>query len=174
MKSPALISFIVPSTPKGTIILWRTTAVSWTVPITSPAETLSPTLAVGTKGHFFSLFKDLTSTPLLKKAELAAFMKASRGLCIPSNIDSISPGPNSTESGSPVVITGSPGPIPDVSSYTWIEALSPLISMISPIRPFSPTFTTSYTLASSIPSATTKGPETLIIFPVFKLSTYFL
>ncbi|MNI34155.1 hypothetical protein D3C73_881380 [compost metagenome] len=94
-------------------------------------------------------------------------MNASRGLCIPSNIDSINPGASSTERGSPVVTTGSPGPIPDVSSYTCIDALSPLISMISPIRPFAPTLHTSYTLASSIPSATTKGPETFIILPVF-------
>ena len=82
------------------------------------------------------------------------------------------------ESGLPVVTTTSPGPIPVVSSYTCIEALSPLISMISPMSLFSETSTTSYTLASSIPSATTKGPETLIILPSFNvkpsLSTLFL
>ena len=36
------------------------------------------------------------------------------------------------ESGLPVVTTTSPGPIPVVSSYTCIEALSPLLSMLSP------------------------------------------
>ena len=64
-----------------------------------------------------------------------------------------------------VVTTGSPGPTPDVSSYTWIEASSRRISIISPIKPRSPTRQMSWILASCIPDATTKGPETLIIFP---------
>ena len=51
---------------------------------------------------------------------------------MPSNIDSISPGPSSTDSGEPVDTTGSPGPRPLVSSYTCIEAMSPRSSIISP------------------------------------------
>ena len=37
--------------PMGTMILW-TMGPSCTVPITSPSETTSPVLAVGTKSHF--------------------------------------------------------------------------------------------------------------------------
>ena len=94
----------------------NTTAVSWTVPITSPASTSSPSFTVGTNVQTFSLFNALTAIPLTRKGELAAFSKASNGLCIPSNIDSINPGPSSKLNGSPVVITGSPVPIPVVSS----------------------------------------------------------
>ena len=94
----------------------NTTAVSWTVPITSPASTLSPTLTVGLKAQALSLFNEVTDTPLVKNGDWATFSNASSGLCIPSNIDSISPGPNSILNGSPVVTTGSPGPIPVVSS----------------------------------------------------------
>ncbi len=49
------------------------------------------------------------------------------------------PGPRSTDSGSPVFSTGSPGLTPEVSSYTWMVVMSPSISMTSPIRPSSPT-----------------------------------
>ena len=41
---------------------------------------------------------------------------SSNGLCIPSYILPISPGPNSTDIGAPVETTGSPGPSPAVSS----------------------------------------------------------
>ena len=43
---------------------------------------------------------------------------SSRGLCIPSYMLPINPGPNSTDIGAPVDTTSSPGPSPDVSSYT--------------------------------------------------------
>jgi len=96
--------------------LWSTTAVSCTVPIISPASTTSPTFAVALNSHTFVLFNDLTATPFLRKWEFAASCIALSGLWIPSNIDSINPGPSSILNGSPVVITGSPGPIPEVSS----------------------------------------------------------
>ena len=50
-----------------------------------------------------------------------------------------------------------------------MEASSPCISMISPIKRWSPTRTTSAMFASFMPSATIKGPATLIILPFFIL-----
>ena len=93
-------------------------------------------------------------------------MISARGRWIPSKIEPIRPGPSSTLSGAPVDSTVSPGPSPEVSSYTWMEALSPCISMISPIRRWLLTRTTSNMLASRIPSAMTNGPATLVIVPV--------
>ena len=78
----------------------------------------------------------------------------------------IRPGPSSTDIGAPVDSTGSPGPSPDVSSYTWMDASSPCISMISPIRRCLLTRTTSDMLASRIPDAMTSGPATFLIVPV--------
>ena len=75
--------------------------------------------------------------------------------------------------GAPVVSTTAPGPRPEVSSYTWMEAASPFMFRISPIRRCSPTRTTSAMLASFSPVATTSGPETLTIFPL-NASTFFL
>ena len=89
----------------------------------------------------------------------------SSGLWIPSKILVSSPGPSSTERGSPVDTTASPRPSPAVSSYTWIEARSPCISMISPIKRSAPTRTTSNRFASRIPSAITRGPDTFRILP---------
>lgn len=40
-------------------------------------------------------------------------------------------------------------------------------SITSPIRPSFPTIQTSYIFAVFIPSATTNGPATLIIFPIY-------
>ena len=50
---------------------------------------------------------------------------SSSGLWIPSYMLVISPGPSSTDIGTPIDSTGSPGPSPDVSSYTWMDASSP-------------------------------------------------
>ncbi len=47
-----------------------------------------------------------------------------------------------------------------------MEAVSPFMVSTSPIRPCSPTRTTSAMLASWSPVATTSGPETLTIFPI--------
>ena len=53
------------------------------------------------------------------------------------------PGPSSTLMGAPVVTTSAPGPRPEVSSYTWMEAESPFMVKISPISRWGPTRTTS-------------------------------
>src|SRR2546427_609065 len=55
-----------------------------------------------------------------------------------------SPGPNSTVNGLPVSATGSPGRMPEVSSYTWTTVFSPRIWMTSPMSCSVPTSTTSY------------------------------
>ena len=79
---------------------------------------------------------------------------------------SIMPGPSSTLMGAPVVTTSAPGPRPEVSSYTWMEAASPVMFRISPMRRCSPTRTTSDILASARPVATTSGPDTFTILPL--------
>ena len=61
---------------------------------------------------------------------------------------SMMPGPSSTLMGAPVVSTTAPGPRPEVSSYTWMDAASPFMFRISPIRRCSPTRTTSAMLAT--------------------------
>ena len=142
-----------------------TILVSWTVPTMSPATTSVPSTTVGSKVHLVLRSRFGTCTPRTRKSLAVTSWKRSKGRWIPSNICEIKPGPNSTERGAPVVTTGSPGPTPDVSSYTWIDASSRRISIISPINPRSPTRQISWILASCIPDATTKGPETLIIFP---------
>src|SRR2546422_730030 len=75
------------------------------------------------------------------------------------------PGPNSTVSGLPVSATGSPGRIPEVSSYTWTTVFSPRIWMTSPMSCSVPTSTTSYMRGFS-PMAVTTGPATRWIVPV--------
>src|SRR5450756_2915511 len=57
------------------------------------------------------------------------------------------PGPSSTVRRLPVWTTGSPGPTPLVSSYTWMLAISPRSSIISPKSFASPTRTSSYTVS---------------------------
>ena len=91
--------------------------VSCTVPKTSPGPTSSPTFTEGENFHFFSLSRAGTAIPRVILLPTASYIPL-RGLCIPSYIVSIRPGPSSTESGAPVVTTGAPGPIPAVSSYT--------------------------------------------------------
>src|SRR6266571_2493734 len=76
-----------------------------------------------------------------------------------------SPGPNSTVSGLPVSATGSPGRMPDVSSYTWTTVFSPRIWMTSPMSCSVPTSTTSYMRGFS-PIAVTTGPATRWIVPL--------
>src|SRR3972149_1426830 len=63
-----------------------------------------------------------------------------------------SPGPSSTVRGRPVSTTGSPGRTPDVSSYTWMVVLSPVILMTSPMSCSAPTRTTSYILGERPPA----------------------
>src|SRR3990170_7476683 len=75
-----------------------------------------------------------------------------------------SPGPSSTVRGRPVSTTGSPGRTPDVSSYTWIVVLSPVILMTSPMSCSAPTRTTSYILGER-PAAVMTGPATRVISP---------
>src|SRR3989442_7940463 len=76
-----------------------------------------------------------------------------------------SPGPNSTVSGLPVSATGSPGRMPDVSSYTWTTVFSPRIWMTSPMSCSVPTSITSY-MRGFTPMAVTTGPATRWIVPV--------
>src|SRR2546427_11828080 len=76
-----------------------------------------------------------------------------------------SPGPNSTVSGLPVSATGSPGRMPEVSSYTWTTVFSPRIWMTSPMSCSVPTSTTSYMRGLS-PMAVTTGPATRWVVPV--------
>src|SRR5881628_1965651 len=75
------------------------------------------------------------------------------------------PGPNSTVSGLPVSATGSPGRIPEVSSYTWTTVFSPRIWMTSPMSCSVPTSMTSY-MRGFTPMAVTTGPATRWIVPV--------
>src|SRR5881628_85318 len=76
-----------------------------------------------------------------------------------------SPGPNSTVSGLPVSATGSPGRMPEVSSYTWTTVFSPRIWMTSPMSCSVPTSMTSYMRGFS-PIAVTTGPATRWIVPL--------
>src|SRR3989475_13138394 len=75
------------------------------------------------------------------------------------------PGPNATVSAFPVPATGSPGRMPDVSSYTWTTVFSPRIWMPSPMSCSVPTSTTSYMRGFS-PIAVTTGPATRWIVPL--------
>src|SRR6266699_431899 len=72
-----------------------------------------------------------------------------------------SPGPSSTVKGLPVSATGSPGRMPDVSSYIWTT---------SPISCSVPTSTTSYMRGRS-PIAVTTGPATRSMAPVPLMSS---
>src|SRR6266511_121170 len=81
-----------------------------------------------------------------------------------------SPGPSSTVSGLPVSATGSPGRMPDVSSYTWTTVLSPRIWMTSPMSCSVPTSTTSYMRGRS-PIAVTTGPATRSMAPAPLMSS---
>src|SRR5207245_6002159 len=75
------------------------------------------------------------------------------------------PRPNSTVIGLPVYATGSPGRMPEVSSYTWTTVFSPRIWMTSPMSCSVPTSMTSYMRGFS-PIAVTTGPATRWIVPL--------
>src|SRR5881628_653907 len=84
----------------------------------------------------------------------------------PSNSGPDSSGTSTTGcSGLPVSATGSPGRMPDVSSYTWTTVFSPRIWMTSPMSCSVPTSTTSYMRGFS-PIAVTTGPATRWIVPL--------
>ena len=57
------MSVMVPLMLGGTMILWSTTGVSGTVPITSPPGTIAPTSTVGTNCHLRSRLSAGTSMP---------------------------------------------------------------------------------------------------------------
>jgi hypothetical protein len=58
-------------------------------------------------------------------------------------------------------MTGSPTVSPEVSSYTWMVAVSASSRMISPISFSAPTRTSSYMAEPPMWLATTTGPDTL-------------
>ena len=97
------------------MILCSTTAVSCTRPSTLPPSTCAPTLSMGSNTHLRSRSSALTSTPRVMRSPAFSRMAVS-GRCMPSKMDSISPGASSTDKGAPVDTTGSPGPSPAVSS----------------------------------------------------------
>uniref|UniRef100_A0A1I8J7Y4 UV radiation resistance-associated gene protein n=1 Tax=Macrostomum lignano TaxID=282301 RepID=A0A1I8J7Y4_9PLAT len=91
-------------------------------------------------------------------AQLA--IRTCRGRWIPSKMEPIIPGPSSTDSGLPVLSTGSPTVTPDVSSYTWIVAMSTSRRIISPTRASLPTRTSSCIAEPAMLDAITTGPDT--------------
>ena len=84
VKAPDWMDSTVPFRLGGTMILWSTTLVSWTVPSTSPPMTLSPGLATAVKSHFFSRSRAGTSTPRGRLLLPAFFRIPSRGRWMPS------------------------------------------------------------------------------------------
>ena len=78
------MDWMVPLMVGGIMILWSTTLVSWTVPITSPPATLSPGLATALNSHFFWRSRAGTSTPRGRLLPPVFFMISSRGRWIPS------------------------------------------------------------------------------------------
>ena len=81
--SPAT-HFRVPFSPGGTMILWSTTGVSGTVPMTSPPVTSSPALATGENSHSFSGSMGGTSTPRGRLLLPVCFRMPSSGRWMPS------------------------------------------------------------------------------------------
>ncbi|MBA7680867.1 hypothetical protein ES703_89188 [subsurface metagenome] len=75
--------------------------VSLTVPIISPLTTASPFFFVGLNLHFFFLSRPGIEIPRVILSPAFSLIIFS-GLCVPSYIDSISPGPSSTDRGIPV------------------------------------------------------------------------
>ena len=67
----------------GTMTLCSTVSVSWTVPITVPPETSSPTETVALNSHFFFISSPSASTPRLMNTPIVA-SRSSRGRWIPS------------------------------------------------------------------------------------------
>ena len=139
--------------------------VSSTVPRIEPGPTSSPFFIVGLKWYFFFMSTGVVWMPLPMNAPDFAAISSS-GLWMPSYILPITPGPKSTDNGCPVPTTGSPGFRPDVDSYTWMNATSPVSLMTSPISFDSPTSTVSYIFAEDMPSALTAGPLTHTMRPL--------
>ena len=83
LKLPLWMDLMVPFRLGGTMILWSTTGVSGTVPMTSPPITLSPAFTVAVKSHFFSWSRAETSTPRVMLAPTFSTI-FSRGRWMPS------------------------------------------------------------------------------------------
>ena len=77
------MSVMVPFRLGGTMILWSTTAVSGTVPITSPPVTFAPGSTEAVNSHFFSRSRAGTSTPRVMLAPTFSTI-FSRGRWMPS------------------------------------------------------------------------------------------
>mmetsp|Transcript_17529 Transcript_17529/g.68000 ORF Transcript_17529/g.68000 Transcript_17529/m.68000 type:complete len:250 (+) Transcript_17529:1102-1851(+) len=151
----------VPISFGGTMILWMIRVFSNTSPMMSPPVTLSPTAKpVGLKCHSLVRLSDSVLTPRGMKMLLLISAMFCSGRWIPSKISPMIPGASSTERGFPVRSTGSPTWQPEVSSYTWMVAVSPSRRIISPTSLWTPTRTSSYMAAPRIFSATTTGPDT--------------
>ena len=99
----------------------------------SPPFKTSPTFTFIVTSHNFSTSSESTSLPASIKAPDCSAM-ACKGRSIPSKIFLKIPGPNVTQIGDPVEITGSPGFKPVVVSYTWIVVKSLEIEITSPIN----------------------------------------
>ena len=83
VKEPLWISVMVPLRLGGTMILWSTTGVSGTVPITSPPTTFVPGVTAAVKSHCFSRSRAGTSTPRVMLAPTFSTI-FSRGRWMPS------------------------------------------------------------------------------------------
>ena len=161
------ILLTVPYTLGGHKILWLSiNSFSYTEPMTSPPVMGCPSLKLdGRNVQRLSRDKHGISTPFGTYTSPELWKICSNGRWIPSKIVPIIPGPNSTDNGCFLRNTGSPTVKPEVSSYTWILAVSPSNLMISPTNFECPTRTNSYMAAPLIPSATTNGPDTLYTNP---------
>jgi len=150
----------VPCTSGGTITRWATRGVSGTVPRIVPPLT-RPSAAAGVNAQRRWRSRGIAVTPRsIKLPEASA--SASNGRWMPSKMLPISPGPSSTLRGEPVPCTGSPGRTPEVSSYTWMVAMSPRRPITSPMSRLSPTVTCSIICVCPVTSARTTGPLTQV------------
>ena len=84
VKEPLLMSVMVPLMMGGTMILWSTTGVSGTVPITSPPSTFVPGVTTAVKSHFFSRSRAGTSTPRGRLFPCTFSIMTSSGRWMPS------------------------------------------------------------------------------------------
>ena len=111
----------------------RTRSFSKTLPKTSPPVMASPSRKfMGRKRHCFVASRQGTSMPLGTYTDCVMSAMSASGRWMPSKMVPMMPGPSSTDSGLRVRSTGSPTVSPDVSSYTWMEAVSASSLMISP------------------------------------------
>ena len=72
LNEPDSMVFTTPSFPGGTMTLCSIVSVSWTVPITCPADNSSPTLTVGTNSHSLVRSSPSASTPLVMKTPIVS------------------------------------------------------------------------------------------------------